>query len=89
MSGASFREDAVLRQELKQIALQGYAENSSDMANLPAVAAPVFNFSKNVVYVISLHSGLLADKKIMSKWILTLLDLAGRVSSDLGFVNYI
>lgn len=89
MSGTSYREDAVYRQELKQIALQGYAENSSDIAGMPAVAAPVFNFSKNVVYVVSLHSGSLADKKIMSEWILTLLDLASRVSSDLGFVNYI
>lgn len=84
----SLREDALLRQELKQIAVQGYAEAFSDLGELPAVAAPVFNFSKNVVYVISLHSSKLKEKKIQADWILKLLELANRISGDFGFVNY-
>ncbi len=87
--GNSFREDASLRQKMKQIAIQGYAEEDEDLEGLPAIAAPVFNFSKNVVYVISLHSSLLADKGNQSKWILFLLELTNRISGDLGFVNYI
>ena len=87
--GNSFREDAVLRQEMKQIALQGYAESGADLEELPAIAAPVFNFSKNVVYVVSLHSSVLGERVTQSEWLLSLIELVNRISSDLGFVNYI
>lgn len=89
LHGSSFREDALLRQKMKQIAIQGYAEEERDIGDQPAIAAPVFNFSKNVVYVVSLHSPLLSDRKQQSRWILTLLDLTSRISGDLGFVNYV
>ena len=89
LSANSLREDMSLRQELKQIALQGYAESSSDLGGEAAIAAPVFNFSKQVVYVVSLHSSILNDRSIQSKWILALMELANRISGDLGFVNYI
>lgn len=85
----SFREDAALRHEMKQIALQGYAESSEDLDGLPAIAAPVFNFSKNVVYVVSLHSQRLSDRKVQAEWMLRLMELVKRISGDLGFVNYI
>lgn len=87
--GNSNKMDMVFRQKLKQVALQGYAESILDIDRLPAVAAPVFNFSKNVVYVVSIHSYVLQEKQKQSKWILALLELVNRVSSDLGFVNYI
>ncbi len=83
------KENVSLRQELKQTALQGYAECMEDIGGIPAVAAPVFNFSRNVVYVVSLHSESLRDRSVEAKCILTLLELVGRISSDLGFVNYI
>lgn len=81
--------DPCYRQMLKQVALQGYAEADDDIFQFPAIAAPVFNFSKNVVYVVSLHSRLILQKQEQSRWILSLLELVSRVSSDLGFVNYI
>lgn len=84
----SVRDDANMRQELKQIAIQGYAESTKDLGGFPAVAAPVFNFSKNVVYVISLHSPQLNERKSQASWILTLLKVANGISNDLGFVNY-
>lgn len=89
LHGNSTRTDLFFRQKLKQVALQGYAESVSDVAQMPAIAAPVFNFSKNVVYVVSIHSPVLQEKQKESKLILTLLELVNRVSSDLGFVNYI
>jgi len=85
----SFHRDQDLKQELKQIALQGYAESMDDLGGIPAVAAPVFNFSKNVVYVLSLHSPVLKERKTQSEWILAILRLANQISNDLGFVNYI
>lgn len=89
LHGNSSRADMFFRQKLKQVALQGYSESVLDIGQLPAVAAPVFNFSKNVVYVVSIHSFVLKEKQKESKWILALLELVNRVSSDLGFVNYI
>lgn len=87
--GNSFRKDAVLRQEMQQIAFQGYAESASDLGGMPAIAAPVYNFSKNISYVISLHSPLLGEKKEQSEWLLNLVEFVNRISGDFGFVNYI
>lgn len=83
------QENPFLKQQLKQTVIQGYAEAMEDLGGFPAVAAPVFNFSRNVAYVVSLHSAILKKRKVQSEWILVLLELAGRISSDLGFVNYI
>lgn len=89
MYGNPVGNDSVFCQKIKQAALQGYAEADADIGQLPAVAAPVFNFSKNVVYVVSIHSPVLAERQKQSRWILTLLELVNRVSGDLGFVNYV
>ena len=85
----SVPEDPEVRRENKQILIQGYAESQADIGEVAAVAAPVFDFSRNVAYVVSMHASVLREKRVQSEWILTLLKFANALSNDLGYAGYV
>ena len=85
----SVPEDPEVRRENKQILIQGYAESQADIGEVAAVAAPVFDFSRNVAYVVSIHASVLREKRVQSEWILTLLKFANALSNDLGYAGYV
>lgn len=85
----NLRQAQEYRQELKNIALQGYAQSSRDLGALPCVAAPVFDYSKNLVCVISVHSLELENQKIQAAIILKLMNAVNQISGQLGFVSYL
>ena len=82
-------EDIFSRKELKNIVLQGYNFSKNDIEGLPCVSFPVFNFSKSIVCVLSLHSQDLLNERVQSEIVLQMLDITDRISNNLGFVNYI
>lgn len=85
----SVPENPEVRRENKQILIQGYAESREDIGKTAAVAAPVFDFSRNIAYVVSIHASVLKEKRAQSEWILTLLKFANALSNDLGYAGYV
>ncbi|MBE7722528.1 MAG: hypothetical protein E7243_23845 [Lacrimispora celerecrescens] len=88
-SGLTVKQEAEYRQELKNISIQGYGYSERDVGALPCAAAPVFDYSKNLVCVLSLHSISLEDQKVRSRKILDLMNTVNRISGELGYAGYL
>ena len=88
-SGLTVKQEAEYRQELKNISIQGYGYSERDIGALPCAAAPVFDYSKNLVCVLSIHSLSLEDQKVRSKKILDLMNTVNRISGELGYAGYL
>ena len=88
-SGLTVKQEAEYRQELNNISVQGYGYSERDVGALPCAAAPIFDYSKNLVCVLSVHSISLEDQKVRSKKILDLMNTVNRISGELGYAGYL
>lgn len=86
---ARIRQNSSIKQDLKNITLQGYAFEEKGLEGLPCVAVPIFDYSKNVACVISFYSESLSDRRTQSDLVLWLVEAADGISAQLGFIRYL